>query len=580
MSPLNQLYDLSRFVVMPVSHNAIGASTIIWPVPTIDFGVQHTLGMELPSDIGSYQESSAKPRVRSQVASPSPGPDVDSDRPALSAFPSIAEGIEPPRHANTFLNNVTYFTGYHIFPEEGQKWIETQVGESIEFDKLFALELQWFQPLRFFADSATHPSPLPSLPPRPVLERHILVYSSSFQSLVFPVVSKSTFCRTLDLAYSPIPSPGSASAKSCVYSFLALVSLFGFDDASHDCMDCRSFPQLITRQVQLQYFLGDLRSAGVTLSIATRLLYALGAHILPTKATPSRAPVYDKSDIRCHLRDLFWLCYSFDKDICIRTGQPPSLNDTHCDLSLPDDYVQLQNINLQHDMPPVNDNTIPLYPWDLRLSMLKSRIYEGLYSAVSLYQSASQLLSSIRALDETLEQWRVSLPSDFRPTLYFSDDTHISANVNTQAVMLRLAYYHCVTSIHQAANRYRNSALDPAGTWLSGITSSINLSITASRSTLSYLKRVLPIIKGKCFWIILFYAITAVLTLFCDTISDPHGPDVHHNVELLQDVPGLIHRVPVRHLALGELTHLQYLNGFTTELAAICVRATSKARRG
>lgn len=78
MSPLNQLYDLSRFVVMPVSHNAIGASTIIWPVPTIDFGVQHTLGMELPSDIGSYQESSAKPRVRSQVASPSPGPDVDS----------------------------------------------------------------------------------------------------------------------------------------------------------------------------------------------------------------------------------------------------------------------------------------------------------------------------------------------------------------------------------------------------------------------------------------------------------------------------------------------------------------------
>lgn len=190
-------------------------------------------------------------------------------------------------------------------------------------------------------------------------------------------------------------------------------------------------PQLITRQVQLQYFLGDLRSAGVTLSIATRLLYALGAHILPTKATPSRAPVYDKSDIRCHLRDLFWLCYSFDKDICIRTGQPPSLNDTHCDLSLPDDYVQLQNINLQHDMPPVNDNTIPLYPWDLRLSMLKSRIYEGLYSAVSLYQSASQLLSSIRALDETLEQWRVSLPSDFRPTLYFSDDTHISANVNT-----------------------------------------------------------------------------------------------------------------------------------------------------
>ncbi|GKZ37771.1 hypothetical protein AbraIFM66950_009529, partial [Aspergillus brasiliensis] len=516
-------------------------------------------------------------------------------RPGLSGLPSISE-IGPPRHANSFLNNITYFTGYHIFSEEGQKWIESQVGESIEFDKLFALELQWLKPLRFFTDSTTQPSPLPPLPPRPTLERHIQVFSASFECLVFPVVSRSLFGKTLDLAYRPIPSLGSASAKSCVYSFLALVSLFGFDDASHDGMDSRSCAlaahsfmssvmeettidglQSLIMLVQLQYFLGDLRSAAVTLSIATRLLYALDAHTVPTTVTPS-VLIYDKSDIRSHLRDLFWLCYSFDKDICIRTGQPPCMNDTHCDLSLPADYVRLHNINLQEDMIVVNDNTIPLYPWDLRLSMLKSRIYQDLYSAASLHQSASQLLSSIRALDETLEQWRISLPSEFRPTLYFSDDTHISANVNTQAVMLRLAYYYCVTSIHQASNRYRSSAFEPAGAWLSGITSSINLSITASRSTLSYLKRVLPVVHGECFWIILFYAVTAVLTLFCDTISDPHGADVHRNVELLQDVPGLIQCVPVRHLALGELHHLQYLDGFTTELAAICVRAISRRK--
>jgi hypothetical protein len=36
-------------------------------------------------------------------------------------------------------------------------------------------------------------------------------------------------------------SAGSASAKSCVYAFLSLVSLFGLDDNIHGAMDCQSY---------------------------------------------------------------------------------------------------------------------------------------------------------------------------------------------------------------------------------------------------------------------------------------------------------------------------------------------------
>jgi hypothetical protein len=252
--------------------------------------------------------------------------------------------------------------------------------------------------------------------------------------------------------------------------------------------------------VQLQYFLGDLQSAAITLSIATRLLYTLGAH----KSPSSNNSVYDKSDINFHLRDLFWLCYSFDKDICVRTGEPPCMNDTHCNLTLPPDYIQHHNDNLQRYTTPmeVTNHTIPLFPWDIRLSMLKARVYQKLYSEDSLDQSVSELLSNIRSLDESLEQWRLSLPADFRPTLYFSSETPLSVNINTQAVMLRLAYYHCVISIHQASSRRQGSEGELAGPPLQGITSSIGLSITASRSTLSYLQRVLPVVKGECFWYI------------------------------------------------------------------------------
>ena len=78
--------------------------------------------------------------------------------------------------------------------------------------------------------------------------------------------------------------------------------------------------------------------------------------------------------------------------------------------------------------------------------------------------------------------------------------------------------------------------------------------------------------------IILFYATTAVLTLFCHIVSNPRDRETRHNVDLLQNVPDLIHRIPVRKLTLGEVIHLQYLDGFTTELAGICVRAIFKAQ--
>lgn len=238
-----------------------------------------------------------------------------------------------------------------------------------------------------------------------------------------------------------------------------------------------------------------MQAAAVSASIATRLLYKLGAHTLQ-----NCPDVYEKSNSECHLRDLFWLCYSFDKDICLRTGQPPSIDDTNCDLTLPLNYTQQQNSNIQQDaIISIDDKTLPLYPWDLRLSKIKSEVYQTLYSVSAHRKSNSEILLSIRHIDQALEQWRISLHPDFRPTLWFSQEMPISANLNTQAVMLRLAYYHCVTIIHQASKRCKVSG-DHQENQLDGIGSSINLTINASWSTLSYLQTTLPVLQGECFW--------------------------------------------------------------------------------
>lgn len=255
--------------------------------------------------------------------------------------------------------------------------------------------------------------------------------------------------------------------------------------------------------------MGDLPSTGLFISIATRFIFALNAHANPQDAAmahsssppssnQSSLQLYDKSEITHHLRDLFWTCYSLDKDLCIRTGQPSCLSDLHCDLTLPPDYSTMQSRHIQcPSIPNLGNRTVPMYPWDILLSQLKSRAYDALYSPMAHRKRQCELLESIRVLDESLEQWRLSLPPDFRPTLTFGTTTPVSADVSMQSTMVRLAYYHFVAIVHRASGRCM--AQSPEN-FHEGVRSSFNLSLDASRSTIMYLRVALQVITDDCFW--------------------------------------------------------------------------------
>lgn len=79
--------------------------------------------------------------------------------------------------------------------------------------------------------------------------------------------------------------------------------------------------------------------------------------------------------------------------------------------------------------------------------------------------------------------------------------------------------------------------------------------------------------------VVIFYAITAVLTLFCNILSDPLDPDNDQDIDLLQNVPSLIRKIPIRKFTIGEVVHLKFLDGFTAELAGIGASAMSKAQQ-
>lgn len=216
-------------------------------------------------------------------------------------------------------------------------------------------------------------------------------------------------------------------------------------------------------------------------------------------------------DFECnHARLLFWLGYVLDKDITLRTGQPPLISGDYCDLTIPDGYDECYSYLQQlDDNIRLDDaqNLAPYLPEDPRLSQLKEKVSQRLYSAQAAKKNNAELLRDIRELDEALEAWRLSIPRAFRPALSISDKSRV--DVGEMAVprsmcriTLLLGYHHVMIAIHRASGRCMSSAKSAgdAEQWLPGVQSSMALVLEASRSTLVYLRAAIRGVAGEAFW--------------------------------------------------------------------------------
>lgn len=205
-----------------------------------------------------------------------------------------------------------------------------------------------------------------------------------------------------------------------------------------------------------------------------------------------------------HLRNLFWLCYTFDADISLRTGQPPVIDSTYCDLSLPPGYPDEQFWDDDRQVHWKSGACLTL-PCDLRLTLIKCKTCRRLYSLDALRKSDAQLLRDIRELDDELEQWRQSIPAPFRPSLSVGHDTclstlaRLSPEKRMQKIVMHFEYHYLMSTIHSSSSRCRASK---SGTLceMNGISSSQTLTLEASRSTLRYLRVALCGLINGVFW--------------------------------------------------------------------------------
>lgn len=278
---------------------------------------------------------------------------------------------------------------------------------------------------------------------------------------------------------------------------------------------------MLTRECLYYILSGDLQSANMLISTAIHIVSMFGGHISPDSEpslSNSSRHVNRKLRTTLHVRGLFWVCYSLDVDLALWTGYPTKINTQNCDLTLPPRFEEAVRTFAVGGIRVLKDSEFtPLYASDLRLIPIKSRIYDALYSVNALRKSDADLLREIREIDYELEQWRLCLPPCIRPSLGSSKCKLSARDFNMRAIMINLQYHHAISLIHRATGRCEAWKIYKSGD-MDGVSSSLALSVEASRSTLFFLKSAVNDIRDDHFWYERALANLRGTTLFTDKL--------------------------------------------------------------
>ncbi|OQD81585.1 hypothetical protein PENANT_c026G09190 [Penicillium antarcticum] len=499
------------------------------------------------------------------------------------------------------LGVISLLTGTPFLFPEGQAWIEARTGQKIPIDTLSPSRAPWEkergQSFNTLLMNMNALSPF-DLPDYGVLQAHLEAFKASkVMRRIFPIIDFDLFDETIKTAYKR-PGPtfgyGQASARVCVIAFLTFISrlphvketlaALNIAPVDYDLLATRAqflIPQVLQENPSLdaaqaltiltlvELSAGNMRATNYYGGITARLIFMLGGNVLNSQAYSfdKRRQQKDRQ-----LRNLFWICYTMDKDIALRTGQPPTISDENCDLTLPPGYLERAFLDVEDEDAPFLG---PVFPFDLRLSIIKARAHRELYSVSSLRKSDAELLKSIRVLDDELEEWRLSVPPAWRPTMSFSSETS-DPNMGMHSVLLRLNYHLCMAIIHQASGRCK-SWMEGQNGMMDGVSSSMALSVEASRSSLCYLEAAEHVVVDGVFWTLIFYPMSALLTIFCSILQNPLDPHSREDLDRLKVATVMMERIFSRKLPDSELVHFKMVADFVMELKRLAECAIDKA---
>ncbi|KAF7166794.1 hypothetical protein CNMCM6106_002492 [Aspergillus hiratsukae] len=446
-------------------------------------------------------------------------------------------------------------SGFSIFSPKGIQWVNEKTGDT-SFQEMISSayvddnKWMYWKPEIFsdiFARRVFKP-----LPPK---DEAMSLFKDFFDNFncMFPLYHEPTFMHLVERQYSRDPYEGSGWWASInvvlaiAHRLRVMSNLVPQEEDRKAWLYLKNAMGVLTELtmrntdlLSVQALLGmslflqgtpNPQPSFFLVAAAIRLSHSIGLH--------KRGSGFGLNPVEVEQRKrVFWIAYLLDKDICLRSGRPPVQDD--------DDM----NVDLPSDDPPDNIGNVPLsdgkskfnlFRSMCRFATIESKVYKRLYSAKASKQSDGELLNTIGDLDKELEDWKDSIPLDFRP------EHEIKAShtpLILHVVVLHFAYYNCLTTIHRMSvhhgywtSRLSNYAIQGLNArplnprvFLSAV-----LCVTAARASINLIKYI-PQGDFACVWLILYYPVSALVTLFANILQNPSDARARSDVKLMNVV--------------------------------------------
>ncbi|KAI5921372.1 fungal-specific transcription factor domain-containing protein [Camillea tinctor] len=443
-------------------------------------------------------------------------------------------------------------SGFSIFSPKGIQWVNDRTGDT-SFQRMISDvsldDHKWhaWKP-EIFADLFHRPIFRP-LPPKPEALSLLRDFFENFNCM-FPLFHQPTFMHLLERQYSSDPYEGSGwwASLNCVFAIAHRLRVMSNlvpqeeDEKAWAYMKnaIGVFPELTMRNTDLlsvQALLGmalfmqgtpNPQPSSLLIAAAIRLSHSIGLH--------KRGSGFNLNPQEIEQRKrVFWIAYMLDKDLCLRSGRPAAQDDDDMNVELPDadpaDHIG--NIPLANGKGKMN-----LFRVMCELAVIESKVYKRLYSTKATKLSDGELLQTISDLDKELETWKDNIDIDYRP------EHEINAShtpLILHIAMLHFSYYNTLTTIHRMSvhhgywtSRLSNYAIQGlnAKPLNPRVFSSAALCASAARATISLLKYI-PQGDFSCVWMILYFPVSALVTLFGNILQNPNDPRARSDTKLM-----------------------------------------------
>ena len=355
-------------------------------------------------------------------------------------------------------------SGFSIFSPKGIQWVNDKTGDH-SFQSMIASAASddkngWdhWRPEVFndlFARRIFKP-----LPGRQECYALLKDYFENFNCM-FPLFHEPTFMHLVDKHYSLDPYEGSGwwaslnVALAIAHRLRVMSNVVGQEEDDHAWGYLKNAMAVMTELtmrntdlLSVQALLGmalflqgtpNPQPSFFLVAAAIRLAHSIGLH--------KRGSGFNLNSVENEQRKrVFWIAYLLDKDICLRSGRPPAQDDDDMNVELPseDPPDNVGNIPLAKEID--GKATMNLFRLMCTFAQIQSRVYKQLYSVKASRQSDGELLNTIGELDAQLEEWKDSIPIDFRPE-HEINAAHTPLILHV--VVLHFAYYNCLTTIHR-----------------------------------------------------------------------------------------------------------------------------------